>query len=44
RTVEVHRSHIGKRLGNTPPIAVLYTLLKDSPEAPPLAGKNAKRE
>lgn len=44
RTVEVHRAHIGKRLGNTPPIAVLYTLLKSSPDDPPLAGKNVKRE
>ena len=44
RTIEVHRAHIGKRLGNTAPITILYSLLKHSPEDPPLAGKPSKRE
>ena len=44
RTIEVHRSHIGKRLGNVSPITILYMLLKGTPEDPPLAGKPQKRE
>lgn len=44
RTIEVHRAHIGKRLGNAAPIAILYSLLQNSPDDPPLAGKPVEKK
>ena len=36
RTVEVHRAHIMKRLGNTAPISILYELARKKPGVSPI--------